>query len=127
MCCIRCVFTLVPLGLLCFELLVTNCCLKLCPESVMASNSKPQTPKANTTPSTTKNPTNQHQNTQNTASPTLVWFPKSHESTNNQKSLFNSHLDPKQQPPPKHNRNSVCVFVCVCIYIYIPACFVCLG
>ena len=112
---------------LCFELLVTNCCLKLCPESVMASNSKPQTPKANTTPSTTKNPTNQHQNTQNTASPTLVWFPKSHESTNNQKSLSNSHLDPKQQPPPKHNRNSVCVFVCVYIYIYIPACFVCLG
>jgi len=88
-----------------FELLVSNCCLKLCPESIMASNPKPQTPKANTNPSTTKHPTNQHQNTQNTASPMQVWFPKSHESTNNKKSLSNNHLDPKQQPPPKHNRN----------------------
>jgi len=81
--------------------------LKLCPESVMASNPKLQTLKANTTHSITKQPTNHHQNIQNTASLTQVRFLKSHESTNNQKSLSNSHLhlDPKQQPPPKHIHN----------------------
>jgi hypothetical protein len=74
------------------ELLVSNCCLKLCPESVMASNPKLQTLKANTTLSITKQPSNHHQNIQNTASSTQVRFLKSHESTNNKKSLSNSHL-----------------------------------
>jgi hypothetical protein len=107
--------------LLLFELLVSICCLKLCPKSVMASNPKPQTLKANTTSSTTKHSTNHHQNTQNTASPMQVRFLKSQESTNNQKSISNSHLDPKQQP----SLNTITIFLAQKPRITTPLTFQC--